>query len=316
MSHSVERVKKVKAARLGEGPHWDIPSQTLYFVDIMGGSVHSYKPSTDEYHSAVVGDGSLSVSLIIPVEGEKNKFVISLKNDLAVIDWDGKSPKTSDPKVIGAVEEKDNTRRINDGKADAKGRIWAGTMNIEFNPDGSIDPVGAFYKIDNSGKTTKIFSNIHISNGLAWSSDNKTFYYIDSFRLRVDSYNYDLESGEISNEKPAFDFKKNNIPGFPDGMTIDAEGKLFVANFEGSQVLRVDPESGELLAKISIPASKITSVAFGGANLEELYVTSANFDTSNNEPGTEDEISGYLYKVKNLGVKGLPMYNVKLNNVQ
>lgn len=314
MPPTVEVVKSVKPGGVPEGPHWDIPSQTLYFIDAMNASVHSYRPSTDEYHSAVVGDGSRSVSFIIPVEGAKNKFVISQKTDLAVIEWDGKSGKTSEPKIIANVEDKDCKKRINDAKADVKGRIWTGTLSEEFKSDWTTEPVGAFYRIDGFGHVKKFLENLLISNGLTWNLDNNKLYYIDSFKHRVDSYDFNNEAGEISNEKTVFDFKKNDIPGFPDGMTVDAEGKLFVANFEGGQVLRVDPENGKLLLKIPIPANQVTSVAFGGANLDELYVTTGNIKGVG-QPGPEDGINGCLYKVKNLGVKGLPMFNVKLNNI-
>ncbi|XP_075228149.1 uncharacterized protein LOC142328329 [Lycorma delicatula] len=310
MSYKVEDLTKPLV--LGEGPHWDIATQTLYFVDIFKGSVHSYKPSTNEHFSAVIGDGHLPVSLIIPVEGEKNTFIISLKNDIAIISWDGKSSKASEPNVIASVEPKDNTNRINDGKADAKGRLWAGTMGQPGGPDGkTFEPVGAFYRIVKNN-VSKHLSNITIANGLAWSSNNKKLYYIDSFKFRVDSYDYDVESGKISNEKTIFDFKANGIPGLPDGMTIDSEGKLYVANFNGSQILKIDPTTGKLITKIELPALQITSAAFGGPNLDELYVTSANINPETHQPQEQENgKNGCLFKVTNLGIKGVPMFNVK-----
>ncbi|XP_075228141.1 uncharacterized protein LOC142328320 [Lycorma delicatula] len=318
MSYKVEVLTKPLV--LGEGPHWNIATQTLYFVDIMKGSVHSYKPATNEHFSAVIGDGELPVSLIIPVEAQKDKFLISIKNDLAVIEWDGKSCTTTKPEIIASIEPKDNTNRLNDGKADAKGRLWAGTIGQPEGPDRIFKPVSAFYSISLEGdkNVKKHLDKIKVSNGLTWSSDNKILYYIDSYKFCISSYDFNIDSGIISNEKVVFDFKKNDIPGIPDGMTIDTEGMLFVANFKGGQVLRIDPVKGKIISSIPVPALQTTSVAFGGPNLEELYVTTANLNIgiTLSKGDQENNSNGCLFKVTNLGVKGLPMFNVKFKLVQ
>ncbi|RZF33538.1 hypothetical protein LSTR_LSTR008184 [Laodelphax striatellus] len=308
--YKVEKISK--PLTLGEGPHWDVQTQCLYYVDIKKGSILCYNRELNKNYSAVVGEGKKPVSLIIPVESQKNRFVITMKNDVVLVTWDGSSTDVTDMEVIASMEPEDNTNRLNDGKADPQGRLWAGTMGKEVVDEvtqkkGYEPDKGSLYTLHKDKSIKKQLTKLGIANGLAWTEDKKKMYYIDSLKKRVDSYDYDDETGNISNEKVVFDFIKNDLPGFPDGMTMDAEGKLFVANYGGSQVLKIDPVSGELLDKIPIPALNVTSVAFGGSNLDELYVTTASAD----KPTVEgEENDGCLYRVTNLQTKGLTPHNI------
>jgi len=147
-------------------------------------------------------------------------------------------------------------------------------------------------------------SSLDIANGLAWSSDNKTFYYIDSLTYRVDAWDYDSVGGVISNRRPVFDFKANNIKGIPDGMCIDEKGNLWVALFSGGKIAHIDPVAGNLIDHIEFPATNITSVAFGGPNLDILYVTSAQHGLSEEELLAQPD-AGSIFQIRNTGVKGL-----------
>uniref|UniRef100_A0A1B6DWB3 Regucalcin n=1 Tax=Clastoptera arizonana TaxID=38151 RepID=A0A1B6DWB3_9HEMI len=296
---------------LGEGPFWDSSSQSLYFVDIVDGSIHRYDVASKKHTSAKLG--SEPASLIIEVEGQKDKFVVSQTNDLYVVSWDGVSDKVSSKELLVKLEESKEGTRINDGKVDPAGRLWAGSMGptIEGKDHEWVPEKGSLYRLNRDKTSSKQLANITLSNGLAWSSDNKKFYYIDTLKYRVDSYDYDNETGNISNEKTIFDLKENNIHGFPDGMTIDVEDKLWIAVFGSAKILRVDPTNGKLLTTISFPSLQITSACFGGPNYDELYVTSANIALTDEQLAKYPH-AGSCFRVTNIGVKGFPSLPVKL----
>ncbi|XP_018335136.1 regucalcin-like, partial [Agrilus planipennis] len=163
-------------------------------------------------------------------------------------------------------------------------------------PEPPVD--GALYRVTNTG--------------LAWNSNLKKMYYIDSGKRTVDQFDYDQDNGTISNRQSIFTFDKHNIPGMPDGQTIDSDGNLWVAVFLGSRVIKIDPRKPEtLLETIAIPAIQTTSVEFGGPNLDELYVTTGR-DTRVNK-NLQPPVDGALYRVTNTGSKGLPSNKVKLS---
>lgn len=289
---------------LGEGPHWDVETQSLYYVDIFGKAIHRYVPATKKHTKAVIGTNH--VTFIIPVDGQKDKYLISIGRELAVVTWDGESEKVSDTRKICEVENAPETigNRFNDGKCDASGRLWAGTMGEE-KVLGHIKPENGSFMSFEGGKAKTHLTKVGISNGLAWNSDNTKLYYIDSPKLTVDQYDFDIKNATISNKKVVFTLSKHDIPGVLDGMTIDTDGNLWIAIFNGSRVIKIDPRKPEtLLDTIPIPAKQTTSVAFGGPNLDELYVTSARFTIDGVVLPPPEH--GATYKVTGLGVRGYP----------
>lgn len=286
----------------GEGPHWDVDRKVLYLVDIPKALVLKYDPATKKLNQAKVD--APFVSFILPVKGTSDKFVVGLGRDLAIIRWDGVSTKVpkSDIEVLFQVEPDRPNNRFNDGKSDPVGRVFAGTMG------GEIDGVpeqkrGALYRFGKERKLKTLATEIGIANGLAWTEDNKTLYYNDSLTFTVDAFDYDINTGDISNRRVVFDLKKNNIEGIADGMTIDRDGNLWVALYMGNQVIHIDPRKGKLLRKLPIPGRDITSVAFIGDNLDQLVVTSAYKDLPPGET-TVNPLSGSTYIVHGLGAKG------------
>ncbi|XP_967668.2 uncharacterized protein LOC656019 [Tribolium castaneum] len=309
MAPTIERI--VDSVELGEGPHWDAATQSLYFVDIFGKTIHKYVPVTKKHTKAVIGTNH--VSLIIPVEGEKNKFLITIGRQLVTVKWDGSSEKVSEITKIGEVDDDPETldNRFNDGKCDPTGRLWAGTMGGE--PiNGHVKPnKGGLFSLGPNQQIRKHLSNVSISNGLAWSKDLKKMYYIDSPKRTIDEYEVDMKYGTLSNGRPIFTLEKHNIQGFPDGMAIDTDGNLWVAVFNGYRVIKIDPRKPEtLLQTIQLPAKQVTSVAFGGPDLDELYVTSAAFTVDGVELPPPDH--GATFRIKGIGAKGYPGVNVKL----
>lgn len=296
--------------RLGEGPHWDQASQKLYFVDIEDQKILRYDPATGVANFAVVGNGP--VGFVIPVQGARNKFVAGSATDVVLVSWDGEKNVTKcAPQTLATAESNRAETRFNDAKADASGRLWAGTMGLL--KDGVFPPnVGSLYSLDADLTLKKHVTSVTISNGLAWNSDNDTLYYIDSPTYQIVAFNYNAQTGAISNKKTVFDLRENNISGFPDGMTIDTDGNLWVAVYGGSGVLQVNPKTGKLLRYVKINgANNITSVAFGGQNYDVLYVTSAREGLTEAEL-KEQPHAGYLFAIKGLGVRGSPPNSCKL----
>ncbi|KAM3960058.1 regucalcin isoform 1-T2 [Aphomia sociella] len=304
MTPKLEQV--VGSVTLGEGPHWDSDDQSLYFVGTYDHTVHKYVPATGR-HTRTKLDGR--TSFIIPIEGKRHHFAVGLERKVVELVWTGEDNGASVLRTIVEVEEEFPGNRFNDAKADPRGRLFAGTMGGEYAPGQFHLKRGSLYRIDPDGKAHKLDDKIDISNGLCWDVARKAFYFADSFEYAIRRYDYDIDTGDISNPKIIFNYKDQGLEGIPDGMTIDTDGNLWVANFDGHRVLKIDPLAGKLLEKIRIPALQVTSVTFGGPTFEQMYVTTARLNR-----GTEQKPpAGSTFLLSDLGVKGYPNLNVKLN---
>lgn len=298
MSLTAELVLDTKAD-LGEGPIWDPERGVLYWVNIMQSQVGIYDPSTNQNRFIDVGQ---YVGTVVP--STTGSLYLALHHGFAKLDVE-----TEEITMLADPEADMPGNRFNDGKCDPAGRFWAGTMSIE-----ESGPVGNLYMMDTDGSVRKMTDGITISNGIVWSLDNTIMYYIDTPTGRVDAFDYDHATGNITNRRPAIVFppstESENI-GFPDGMTGDAEGMLWVAHWGGSRITRWNPETGELLETIHVPASQVTACAFGGPNLDELYITCARRGLSD-QALEEQPLAGGLFKALP-GVCGLPpnRYNAK-----
>lgn len=300
MAPTVKKIPEIPNLELGEGPHWDVETQSLYLVDIFGKSVHKYVPSTGQHTKAVF---EKPVSIIIPVQGQRDKFIVSLEREISILTWDGRTGKISDVQTLAEVD-KGTENRLNDGKCDPNGRLWTGTMGHEPENGHCLPQSGALYSLS-KGVLKQHVQQIGISNGLAWNLALKKFYYIDSFAFTVDEFDYDLVTGDISNRHPVFTLKNHGLDGLPDGMTIDKDGNLWIAIFNGYKVIKIDPRKPEtLLQTIKIPAKQVTSVVWGGVDLDVLYVTSASFTVDGVE--LPPPYHGATFQVTGLGTKGLP----------
>ncbi|EFA03134.2 regucalcin [Tribolium castaneum] len=301
--HTIERV--TEGFSLGEGPHWDASTQSLYFVDVFGQSIVKYAPTTKKVTKASVAPKT--ASFIIPVEGAKDQFVISLNNELVIILWDGESDSA---KIVEKLASVDN--KFNDAKCDSTGRLWAGGHTLNESDFMNSGPLGHLFSLDSNKQLKKCLDKIRVANGLAFNDKVKKMYYIDSLAGTVDWFDFDVNSGTISNRQVLFTLKKHNVTGIADGMTIDTDGNLWVAVFGGNRVLKIDGNKSEtLLDTINMPAEQVTSVAFGGRNLDELFVTTGRFETD--EKKLPAPVNGATYRVTGTGAKGLPGVSFKLN---
>ncbi|XP_063381687.1 regucalcin-like [Cydia fagiglandana] len=285
-----------RAFLLGEGPHWDERVQALYFVSINENTIHKYDPATESLTSATLEGRP---GFIVPLEDHLDHFVVGLERDFVVIQWDGVGTARVVRK-LGEVDQQSPRNRLNDGKADPRGRIYAGTMGHQdekFNLDMNA---GSLFRLDSHG-LAPLCDKVSISNGLAWDLSSKAMYYIDSPERKIRRYDYDVETGDISNLQYIFDFETNKLEGNPDGCTIDTNGNLWVAVFGGGCVLHISPK-GELIQRVEVPAKQVTSCTFGGAKLDTLYVTTARLNITEEQKHP----SGCTFKITGLGVTGLP----------
>jgi len=210
------------------------------------------------------------------------------------VDFD---PATSQQTVLAALTES-ASNRLNDGKCDPAGHFLAGSMDMN-----ETDPNGAFYSFDGK-QITRLLDGITISNGLAWSPDHKIFYYIDTPTREVNAFDYDVATGQIANPRVAIHIPESL--GWPDGMTSDTDGNLWIAMWAGAQITKWNPNTGKLLEQIPLPAFQTSSCVFGGEDMNELYVTSARKGMSE-ENLKKYPLSGGLFKVETK-VTGMPTF--------
>jgi sugar lactone lactonase YvrE len=188
---------------------------------------------------------------------------------------------------------------FNDGKCDPAGRFWVGTKAYADTPG-----AGALYCMETDRTVRLKVPGVTISNGLAWSLDVRRMYYIDTLAFEVSVFDYDVRTGDIGNRRTAVTIPREM--GFPDGMTIDAEGKLWVALWRGHCVVRLDPDTGKCLEQIPVPVTCPSSCCFGGRDLDELYITSARIELTPEEREAEP-LAGALLRLRP-GVRGLPPF--------
>jgi sugar lactone lactonase YvrE len=244
---------------VGEGPHWDHASETLWFVDLTGGSVFRYHPADGTVDRFSVGQ---EVGAAIP--RARGGLVLAVRDGIAV------TTETGDAfRIVAPIEGTEPTNRMNDAKCDPVGRLFAGTTAFDFTP-GS----GALYRIDADWSYETVVADVTTSNGTGWSPDGNRMYFVDSATQGIDVFDYDVASGSCGARRRLVDIAP--VDGVPDGMTVDADGRLWVACF-GAGAVRCFSPSGELLQVIDFPVSQVTSCAFGGGDLSDLYVTSAAY---------------------------------------
>lgn len=276
-------------ATLGEGPMWDEREKALYWVDIMGEKLHRYDPATGTNETREVGQPVGTVVL-----REQGGLMLAVRDGFASFDWE-----SGKLEIVANPAERAEGTRFNEGKCDPAGRFWAGDMQFNAEPCN-----GKLFALEQDLTTRTMIENLCITNGIVWTQDHQTMYHIDTVPHEVRAYDYDLETGAISNERVAFHVP-NNMGG-PDGMAIDAEGMLWIAHFNGACVRRWHPGTGEVLQQIDLPVSQITACAFGGENLDKLYITTATENFSEEQFAAEP-LAGSLF-VAEPGVQGTLSY--------
>jgi sugar lactone lactonase YvrE len=259
MGAPVSRVD-VAAGELAEGPVWDAAAGGLYWVDIPAGRAHFLADGGHGNEGHLSWDAGQPVGAVAARAG--GGLVLAARDGFLGLD-----PATGQTTWLAGVELDRPGNRMNDGGCDRAGRFFAGTMADDEHQD-----AGAFYRLDPGGQVTMVFAPVTISNGVGWSPDERLMYYIDSPTRRIDVLDYDPVTGSVAGRRPFA-----TLPGtdaVPDGLTVDAEGGVWVALWGGSAVCRYG-QDGRLDRVLDIPAVNVTSCAFGGAGLDTLYITTA-----------------------------------------
>ena len=283
---STVKLEYKSRALLGEGAFWNHVTQELYWVDILGKSVNIYNPQNKSNRSFPL---PFRVGTVVPQTDSTS--VVALDNGIYILNTNNRLLTR-----LSNVEEDIPTNRFNDGKCDPNGNLWVGSMRLD-----ETTAAASLYKVAPDGTTSKMLGNITISNGIVWTKDGKTMYYIDTPTGKIRAYDYDIETSTITNDRTAVDVSPED--GYPDGMAIDEEDMLWVGLWNGNAVAQFNPKNGELIRKIEVPAHNVTACAFGGADLDILFITTARTDMTDEEI-EKYPLAGSIFSV-NPGVRGV-----------
>lgn len=270
---------------LGEGPIWW--GDRLAYIDIVGKAAHIFDPASGEDRRIALPE---MPGAIVPRQG--GGWMLASQRGYARFD-----DAAGDFQLVAEVEASLPRTRFNDGKCDPSGRFWAGTMDME-----EREGIGSLYMFAPGAAPRPMLGGITVSNGICWSGDGRTMYYIDSPTREVSAFDFDPGSGALSNRRSVVRFGDGD--GFPDGMTVDAAGRLWVAHWGGWRVTCFDPAFGARLAQVNVPAEKVTACWFGGTALADLYVTTARVGLGAEERERQP-YAGALFRVQ-VGATGLP----------
>jgi sugar lactone lactonase YvrE len=274
------------AGELCEGPVWDDTTGRLYFVDILAGLVHSVDPGTGWREQWNLG---VPVGAVAPRRG--GGWIAALERGFQLFDTDW---RPAGP-LVPAPGQPPGTR-FNDGYCDPAGRFWAGTLSYAATPD-----ICALYRMEADGTVAEVVPGVDLSNGLAWSPAGDRLYYVDTAKGIVDRMRFDPERGTVAGRETLVAVPAGQ--GVPDGLTVDREGYLWVAFWDGGCVRRYSP-GGDLDQVLHLPVDRVTSVAFGGADLGDLYITTA-WEGLSEQQRDRQPLAGSVFRCRP-GVAGLP----------
>lgn len=276
-----------------ENPLWHPDYQALYWTDIPAGRIFRYYPDLQVYEQIYKGE---------PVGGftiQADGTLLLFKTRGTVEIWDEGNITT----VISSIREAEDTR-FNDAIADPEGRVFSGTMATQ-------EMEGKIYRIDTDGSVHVVAENFLIPNGMGFSNNYQYLYLTDSDRRTIYRFNYDRDSGALTNQKAYI--VTPDKEGVPDGMTIDAEGYFWSARWNGHHVYRYDPDGNEVQS-IPIPVAKVSCVTFGGNNYDQMFVSTARGHTPSSSSDDKDfgDLAGNIFHLK-VGVKGKPELRSRVN---
>ncbi len=262
-------------ALLGESPFWHAAEARLYWVDIDSRKIHRTDVAAGTDEAMELGE---QVGCIAP--RASGGLVAALENGCALIDSWGAEPRSFGPAVLADKPE----QRFNDGRVDALGRLWVGSLTSD-----KANPAATLYRLDPDGSLTEIFGGLTTSNGAAFSPDGRTFYHADTPTHAIRAYDVDAAAGTLNNSRifHQFEFGK----GRPDGAAVDAEGCYWSALWDGWRIVRFSP-AGELIRTVELPVQRPTMIAFGGPDLQTAFVTSAGKNLTDEERKAQPHAGG------------------------
>jgi D-xylono/L-arabinono-1,4-lactonase len=277
----------------GEGPMWHPDEKVVYWVDIPSGKLLKYDPATEAHQ--LVFEGPPIGGFTIQEDGQLLLFMA--QGQIAL--WDPAQGLDQDLQVVVEEIPAERNTRFNDVIADPAGRVFCGTMPTP-------DRAAHLYRLDLDGTLSVLLDDVGLSNGMGFTSDRKGFYYTDTLKHTITYFEYDEASGHIANPRIFARVPVEPGEGLPDGMTVDAEGNVWSARWDGHCLVRYSPE-GKELERIKFPVPKVSCVTFGGEDYTDMYITTA----SANNRKEEGVLAGSLFHL-NLGVKGKPEFRSRI----
>jgi sugar lactone lactonase YvrE len=280
--------------KLGEGVIWDAAEKVLWWVDVpVPSEIHRLDPTTSEHRVWHLSEMVTSLS-----KRQNGTLLVASHHGLNIF-----NPVDGTLKRIAALEANKPLNRSNDGSTDARGRFWFGTMRNNIASDNTYldvtESTGTLYRVGADMVPLPMDDGVGIPNATCWAPDSKTMYFADTLASTIYAYDYDLDLGTISNKRV---LSKEANYGYPDGCTVDAEGYLWSARWEGSCILRIAPD-GRIHSKIDVPAQRVTCCVFGGDDLGTLYITSSRLHISDEELKNQNQAGG-LFAIRP-GVNGV-----------
>lgn len=278
---------------LGESLYWDAGAGVLYWIDAWKAVVHAYEPATGDMRQTdfAAALGGRPIGSVACREG--GGMISGVRGGFYQLDLE-----TGEAGLIAEAEtDRPAANRLNDGKCDRVGRFWCASINTDHHTASA-----ALWCLDAGGEPLLMEDGLIGGNGIAWSPDDRSMYLADTLAGMVWKYDFDVASGLIANRRPFISF--DAAEGAPDGATVDADGCYWTALFHGGAVARFDPD-GRLMRRINLPVSNPTMCAFGGPDLDILYITSATRFLDETQLGAQP-LAGRVLAIRGLGVRGLP----------
>ncbi|MDR3233025.1 MAG: SMP-30/gluconolactonase/LRE family protein [Planctomycetaceae bacterium] len=297
--------------KLGECPVWIPDRQRLFFLDIADKKLYGFDPisGTNAILSLETFPLETLTGCIVPCEN--GNFLIAAQNGIQEVRPEVRSSgnRLEILRTLAHPEADNIGNRYNDGKCSPEGRFWFGSLNRNHEKNrASLYCLDANYTDTNCQDTTqcrKILTGATNSNGLGWSPDGNTFYWIDTPARRIEAFDYDKTGGNLSNRRTVIRFADDLSWGRPDGMTVDAAGNLWVAHWAGGRITHWNPQTGESIQTVPLPLQNVTSLTFGGTDEDTLFITSAHSDNDSNEETESGNRSGNLFAFKP-AIGGIP----------
>lgn len=280
---------------LGESPIWHNERNSCFWVDIEGCIIYEYSLLNKDCRQYQL---SQRVSLVVK-SNVADELILGLQGGVVRFNLNTESLSF----ITTELNADWKNYRCNDGGVDNMGRLWISTTELNHKAD-----AGALYCVDKELAVSEKLNKLSISNGMAWTTDNKRLYHTDSATGVIKSYSYDEQTGDLKFERVVIQIPAES--GVPDGIALDAEGRLWIALWGGYGVGRFDVDTGEMLSFIAIPAPQVSSCAFAGDALDQLIITTAKKEMMENDLN-EFPLSGHIFIIEP-GVIGLPVFNCAL----
>jgi L-arabinonolactonase len=278
---------------LGESLYWDGGASRLYWIDAWKSTIHSFDPATGEKRISDLADALAGKPIGSIASHAGGGMISGVKGGFYHLDLDRGTAH-----LLAAIEsDRPPTNRLNDGKCDRAGRFWCASANTDHRT-----PSGALWRFTAGGMPALMQDGLIVGNGIAWSPDDRFLYLADTLSGSVWRYDFDLSTGDIANRR--LFIATAQVRGSVDGATVDSDGCYWAALFRGGAVAQFDP-SGRMMRHIPLPVSQPTICAFGGSNLDVLYVASARRFLDEAQRRSEP-LAGRVFAIYGLGARGIP----------